>query len=124
MPNDPMMHLDPRPFKWGQHGRVKGVDADWPRHSDIWETDENEPSMLGARNGVPDPPRRVSQYHGWRPVECEELWCQGGDIYRIVPSGEPELESQRLYWQFGRREDLLCWTCCRVGERSNYRDGH
>lgn len=22
MPNDPMMHLDSRPFKWGQHGRV------------------------------------------------------------------------------------------------------
>lgn len=43
MPNDPMMHLDPCPFTWGQHGRVKGVDANWPRHSDIWETDENEP---------------------------------------------------------------------------------
>lgn len=28
MPNDPMMHFYRRPFKWGKHGRVKGVDAD------------------------------------------------------------------------------------------------
>lgn len=82
MPNDPMMHLDSRPFKWGQHGRVKGVDADWPRHRDIWETDENEPSMLGARNGVPDPPRPVTQYQGWRPMECEELWDWYNDELR------------------------------------------
>ncbi|KAL5348367.1 hypothetical protein ACLOAV_006849 [Pseudogymnoascus australis] len=77
MPNDPIVYLDRRPFKWGQHGRVKGVDADWPRHSDIWETDENEPSMLSARKGIPDPPQQVSQYQGWRPVECEQLW----DLY-------------------------------------------
>ncbi|OBT88058.1 hypothetical protein VE02_03677 [Pseudogymnoascus sp. 03VT05] len=82
MPNDPMMHLGSSPFKSGQHGRVKGVDADWPRHTDIWETDDNEPSMLGARNGIPDPPRRVSQYQGWRPVECELLWYLYNDELR------------------------------------------
>ncbi|KAL5346314.1 hypothetical protein ACLOAV_008583 [Pseudogymnoascus australis] len=78
MPNDPIMHLDPHPFKWGgQHGRVKGVDADWPRHNDIWGVEGNVPSLLGARKGIPDPPRPVSQYQGWRPVECEEVW----DLY-------------------------------------------
>ncbi|KFY44705.1 hypothetical protein V494_01361 [Pseudogymnoascus sp. VKM F-4513 (FW-928)] len=62
------------PFRMGRHGFVKGVDADWPPHNKIWEEEENEPSMLGARNGVPEPPRPVSRYKGWRPIGCEELW--------------------------------------------------
>ncbi|OBT69202.1 hypothetical protein VE03_01881 [Pseudogymnoascus sp. 23342-1-I1] len=76
-PVDPREYMDSRPLRWGEHGFVKGVDADWPRHMDIWDNEDNEPSMLGARNGIPDPPRRVSQYQGWRPVRCEEVW----DLY-------------------------------------------
>ncbi|KFZ16366.1 hypothetical protein V502_05135 [Pseudogymnoascus sp. VKM F-4520 (FW-2644)] len=80
--NDLTVGLKMRALKQGQHGFVKGVDADWPRHSDIWGSDENEPSMLGARNGIPDPPRRLSQYQGWRPVGCEKLWALYNDECR------------------------------------------
>lgn len=71
-PVDPKVYMESYPLTTGQHGFVKGVNADWPQH--IWEKDENEPSMLGARNGKPDPPRRASQYQGWGSVRCEELW--------------------------------------------------
>lgn len=60
-----------------QHALVKGIDADWPRHDHIWDPERNESSLLGRRNGIPDPPRPVSQYRGWRPIRCESLW----DLY-------------------------------------------
>lgn len=70
------------PFAEGQHGILKGVDADWPRHSDIWGDEGNEASMLGRRNGIPDPPRPVSQYQGCKPVRCDELWDFYNDRFR------------------------------------------
>lgn len=79
-PVDPKGYIESWPLREGQHGFVKGVEADWLRHMDISE--ENEPSMCGARNGIPDPPRRVSLYQGWRPVRCEELWYLYNDKLR------------------------------------------
>ncbi|KFY82654.1 hypothetical protein V498_08515 [Pseudogymnoascus sp. VKM F-4517 (FW-2822)] len=81
-PVDPKEYMESRPLRWGKHGFVKGVDADWPRHDDIWGNDDNEPSMLGRRNGIPDPPRRVSRYQGWKRVGCEALWGQYNDELR------------------------------------------
>jgi hypothetical protein len=83
LPTKPFPYLNTWPLRNGEHGRVKGVDADWPRHVDIWSQDRNESSMLGARNRIPDPPRAVSQYQGWRPVRCEELW----DLYDDLSDG-------------------------------------
>lgn len=73
-PNDPMVQLDMRRSRRRNCGRVKGVDADWPPHRDIWRHVGNEPSLLGGRNRIPDPPRPVSQYPGWKPVRCDMLW--------------------------------------------------
>jgi hypothetical protein len=73
LPRETSPYLNMWPLKMGQHGRLKGVDADWPRHRDILDIDGNESSLLGARNRIPDPPRAVSQYQGWMPVRCEEL---------------------------------------------------
>lgn len=63
-------------------GRIKGVDADWPRHKDIWSTGGNESSRLGAMEGIPDPPRPVSQYKGWKPVQFDSLWALYKDELR------------------------------------------
>lgn len=38
--------------------------------------------MLGRRTGIPDPPRPVSQYQGWKPVGCDQLWDFYNDRFR------------------------------------------